>query len=157
MKSLVVFYTRSGTTKKATEAISRVLECNVEEIVDTKNRKGLFGWLRSGRDAMRKRTTIIQPIKHNPADYDIVIMGTPVWGGMPAPAIRTYITQNKDNLKKVAFFCTCGSSGMDKTFAELGKLCSKDPIALLDVNAKEIKSGGFGDKVKHFTGKIKQG
>lgn len=155
MKTLVVFYSRTGTTKKVAEAIGKNLNCDIEELIDTKNRMGFFDWLRSSRDAMRKKLTIIKEIRYRPSDYDIVIIGTPIWFEMPAPAIRTYISSHKDSFKKVAFFCTCTSSGMDKTFAELEKLCGKAPIALLDVNAKEIKNDSFSDKAKQFTGEIK--
>jgi len=150
MKSLIVFYTRSGTTKKAGEAIARVLECNIEEIIDTKTRKGLFGWLRSGRDAMRKRMTTILPIKLNPADYDVVIMGTPNWGGLPAPAIRTYIEQNKSKFKKVAFFCTAGGSNFENTFKELELICEKSPQNVLGLRQKEVKKGEMTEKINQF-------
>ncbi len=154
MKSLIVFYTRSGTTKKAGEAISRVLECNIEEIVDTANRKGLFGWLRSGRDAMRKRMTTILPAKLNPADYDIVIMGTPNWGGLPAPAIRTYIEQNKSKFKKVAFFCTAGGSSFEKTFKELELIYGKPPQNVLGLRQEEVKRGDITEKINQFIAKL---
>jgi flavodoxin len=154
MKSLVVFYTRSGTTKKVGEAISRVLECNIEEIVDTANRKGLFGWLRSGRDATRKRLTTILPTKLNPADYDIVIMGTPNWGALPAPAIRTYIEQNKSKFKKIAFFATSGGSNNEGTFKELALICGKSPHNVLGLRQKEVKRGDITEKINQFIAKL---
>jgi len=155
MKSLVVFYSRTGPTKRVAEVIADTLKCDVEEIIDTKNRKGLFGYLRSGSDAIRKRLTNIKEIKYNPADYDLIVLGTPNWGGIFTPAIRTYVTQNQDKIKKVAFFITCGGSGLEKIFAELEKLCGKPSIATLGLTAKEVKQDQFIDKVKDFVTKIK--
>lgn len=154
MKSLVVFYSRSGTTKKVGEAISKALECNIEELIDTANRKGLFGWLRSGRDAMRKRLTVIQPIKLNPNEVDIVIIGTPNWGNMLAPAIRTYIEQNKVSFKKVAFFCTAGGSNFEKPFKELELICGKSPQNVLGLKQDEVKKGDITDKINQFIAKL---
>jgi flavodoxin len=154
MKSLVVFYSRSGTTKKAAEAISRALECNIEEIVDTKSRKGLFGWLRSGRDAMRKKLTVIQPTKLNLAEVDIVIIGTPNWGNLLAPAIRTYIEQNKASFKKVAFFCTAGGSSFEKPFKELELICGKSPQNVLGLRQEEVKKGEITEKINQFIAKL---
>jgi len=48
MKILVVFYSRSGRTKKIAEAISDILKCDKEEIFDLKNRKGIPGFLSAG-------------------------------------------------------------------------------------------------------------
>ena len=63
MKPLVVFYSRTGTTKKVAETISSILKCDVEEVFDTKNRAGVLGWLRSGRDAGSKKLTAIDKAK----------------------------------------------------------------------------------------------
>jgi flavodoxin len=154
MKTLVVFYSRTGHTRKIGQILEETLQCDAEEISDTKNRMGLFGWLRSGRDAMRRKLTTIQPPRYNPRDYDLIIMGTPVWGGMPTPAIRTYITQNFNNLKKVALFCTHGGSDVDKVFTELEKICDQKAVALLEVRTEQVNKNLFIAKIKQFTGNI---
>ena len=41
-KSLVVFYSRTGTTKRVAESISNLLKCDVEEVIDTKSRNNTF-------------------------------------------------------------------------------------------------------------------
>ena len=58
MKPLVVFYSRTGTTKKVGEALADLLQCDSEELIDTKKRKGPLGFLRSGRDATRNKLTV---------------------------------------------------------------------------------------------------
>jgi len=153
-KIIVVYYTRTGTTKKVAEAIAEYLKCEIEELVDTKNRKGIFGWLGAGRDAMRERLTAINDIKHNPAAYDMVIMGTPNWGSNLVPAIRTYLTQNKENLKNVAFFCTTDGSG-EKVLKNLEILAGRKPIFSLGVISKEVKKGEYVQKLKEVLDKIK--
>jgi flavodoxin len=155
MKTLVVFYSRTGKTRKIGQILEETLKCDTEEVFDTKNRMGLFGWLRSGYDAMRKKTTGIRETRFNPQNYDLVILGTPNWAGMPAPAIRAYITQNFNNLQKVAFFCTYGGSSVDKLFIELEKICDRKAIALLDVRTVEVDKDLFSVKIKQFTDKIK--
>jgi flavodoxin len=40
---LVVYYSRSGTTRKIAEALSEALACDLEEIVEDKSRAGSFG------------------------------------------------------------------------------------------------------------------
>ena len=150
MKTLIVYYSRTGKTRKIGQILGEELKCDAEEIFDTKNRMGFWGWLRSGRDAMRRKLTIIRPAQYSPYDYDLTIMGTPDWGGMPAPAIRTYITQNINNFKKVAFFCTYGGSGVDKVFIELEKICGQPPVALLDIRTAEVDKDLFSVKIKQF-------
>jgi flavodoxin len=50
MKTLVIFYSRSGKTKKVAEAISEILKCDKEEIFDIKSREGVVGFLSAGTD-----------------------------------------------------------------------------------------------------------
>ena len=108
MKSLVMFYSRTGTTKQIGEALAQLLECDSEELVDTKKRSGPLGFVSAGRDAQTKKLTTLADIKDDPALYDLVILGTPVWGGTLSSAIRTYISANRSKFKRVAFFCTQG-------------------------------------------------
>jgi flavodoxin len=109
MKCLVVYYTRTGKTKSVAEAIAAQLGADLEEIVDLKKREGKIGWIMSGKDASRKSTTEIAPAAKNPAEYDLVVIGTPIWAWSPTPAIRTYISQHNLSDKKVALFYTFDS------------------------------------------------
>jgi hypothetical protein len=79
-------------------------QLKIEEIKDTIDRSGAKGYLISGRDAMRRKLTQLEPLKINSSDYDLVVIGTPVWGWNMSVPIRTYITEQKNNFKKVAFF-----------------------------------------------------
>ncbi|MFH0870420.1 MAG: NAD(P)H-dependent oxidoreductase [archaeon] len=154
MKSLIVFYSRTGVTRRAANSIAQALSCDVEEIVDAKDRMGVLGYLRAGRDAMRKRHTIINNPRKNPDDYDCVVIGTPVWAARMAPAIRTFISRQKGKLKRVAFFCTYGGSGGERTFIDLEQACEKKPVALLGLSSAEINRSEHHDKVNVFANKL---
>jgi len=107
MKTLVVFYSRDGHTREAARQVAEALNAEVDEIIDKKNRKGILGFLIAGYDATMGKITDIT-FEKNPAEYDAVIIGTPVWNGRVTPAIRTYLLQNR-KIKKAAFFVTCAS------------------------------------------------
>ncbi len=154
MKPLVIFYSRTGTTKKVAEAISKDLNCDIEEIVDMKDRKGPMGYLIAGKDAATKALTEIKKVQKLPDSYDIVIIGTPVWAFTMASAIRTYINKNRSRLKKVAFFCTQGGSGSKRTFRDMEKKCGKKAIASLELTTREVIKGEHIGKVKQFVHEI---
>lgn len=71
------------------------------------------------------------------------------------PAIRTYITKFKSKIKNVAFYCTEGGSGGQKTFESMEKLCDKTPISTLEITKNEIKNGDYKDKIKSFIQALK--
>ena len=148
MKTLVVYYSRTGTTKKVGKKIGQMLKCDSEEIIDVKDRKGALGYTRSGKEAMLKTCPKIKPIKKNPAKYDLVIIGTPVWFFTMASPVRTYLSKNK--FKKVAFFLTMHGSGDRKTFKAMQRVCKKKPVSVLSLTMKEVKNGDYIPKIKQF-------
>ena len=150
MKSLVVFYSRTGTTKRIGEALAQLLECDSEELVDTKKRSGPLGFVSPGRDARAKKLTTLADIKHDPALYDLVILGTPIRGGTLSSATRTYISANKSKFKRVAFFCTHGGTENKQLFDEMGAPCEQRPVDMLAVSQEEVKKETYQDKLRQF-------
>lgn len=154
MKKLIVFYSRTGVTRRIAELLTQKLQCDMEEIIDTKDRKGAMGYLMAGRDATLKNLTILQPIKQDPSHYDLVIIGTPIWAWTMVPAIRTYLTEQKGKFRQVAFFCTQGGSGAEKTFKELEDICGIKPVAVLQLKTKEVLKGNIEKDIEDFIRKI---
>lgn len=155
IKALIVYYSRTGTTRKAAERISKLLGCDVEEIQDVTNRSGKLAFIKAGRDALRKRLTTLDKVKNDPGIYDVVIIGTPVWANKMSTPIRTYISQYKGSFKKVAFFCT--QEGTDESlFNDMESLCEKKPIATLNLLRKqEVESDNCPEKINNFVSKIR--
>jgi len=154
MRTLVIYYSRTGTTRKVAELITGMLEADSEQVKDKKKRSGFFGYLGSGFDAVFKKTTTIETIKKNPASYELIIIGTPSWGAALTPAIRTYISQNKNKIKYTAFFVTQGGSGGKKLLRSMEELCGKKPLATFIINEAEVKESRNPEKVKAFVDKI---
>jgi flavodoxin len=119
MKTLVIYYTRTGNAKFIAETIAAELGADIEEVIDLKSRQGKFGWLSAGRDAMREKEAEIDQTKRTPTDYDLIIIGQPIWAGSPTPAIRTYVNKNDLSGKKVALFFSDSNLGqaVEKTKA----------------------------------------
>ncbi len=154
MKSLVVFYSRTGTTKRIGQALAQLLACDTEELVDTKKRSGPLGFVSAGRDAQAKRLTTLADVTHDPSLYDQVILGTPIWGGTLSSATRTYISLNKSKFKRVAFFCTHGGSKNIQLFDEMAALCEQRPVDTLAVSQDEVKKEAYQDKLRQFAFKL---
>ena len=150
MRSLVVYYSRTGITKKVAESISARMSSDIEVVVDKTDRSGPKVYFSGGRDAITKKLTEIQAPAKDPSDYDIVILGTPVWALTMAPAIRSYIAKNKDRFRKVAFFATQGGGGRQNKFEDMEELCGKKPEALLDLKSGEVKKEIYEARLGEF-------
>ena len=122
MKALVVYYSRTGNTKRVAEMIAGALKADLEELVDKRGREGFLGYLRSGRDAIRDKTTELKSLQHQPGDYDLIFGGTPVWASRPAPAVRAFLESQDLSGKKAALFCTMASRGEETTLSTMRSL-----------------------------------
>jgi flavodoxin len=150
MHVLVAYYSRTGHTKQVAAEIEKELRCDTDEIIDTVNRAGPIGFLMAGRQASTTTLTKLQPIRKDPANYDLVIVGTPVWASHVSTPARTYISENKDKFKKVAFFVTEGSSGDEATIKEMEELSGKKAARTLVVKVVDMKTGDYREMVKKF-------
>ena len=133
MKSLVVYYTRTGNAKFVAETIAAELGSDVEEIVDLKKRAGKLGWITAGKDATQEKETQISLTTRVPQDYDLIVIGTPIWAWKPTPAIRTYLAKNDLSGKKVALFFTLDSNlkgAVEKTKALISNAVFVGDIAI---------------------------
>jgi len=128
MKTLVVYYSRTGKTRFVAEKVASELKADTEEIVDLKNRSGRLGFLKAGYDATRGNETKIRETQKSPGEYDLIVIGTPVWNSRPASAIRTYLKRNNLAGKKVAIFCTNEGMGEDKVVKRTKNLVSNGNI-----------------------------
>jgi flavodoxin len=151
MKILVVYYSRSGVTRIVAQAITKILDADLEEIIDLQYRKGPIGFLKSCLDAVRKKPSAIKPAQKNPEVYDLIILCTPVWAATMSCAMRTYIRSYKDKCKNCAFVCTTQSSGFLSTFENMEKECGKKPLATLALKTKQVRKDKFIVPVKQFT------
>jgi len=155
-KALVVYFSRTKNTGTIAEAVAKALRCDIEELVDTTSYKGIGGWLRAGKGAMKELNTRLQPLKADLMTYDLIIVGTPVWARKMSVPVRAFITQNKDRLKDVAFFQTMsGELEGNNAFPEMEQVLGKRPKATLAVMAADVKKGQYADKVAQFVAALR--
>lgn len=150
---LVIDYSRSGNTHKVAQAIAAACGADLEQIRDAKPRHGLWGWIRSGREAMRAIPGEIRPPKRDPVTYDLVVLGSPVWAGHVSSPMRAYLGHQSGKFACVALFVTEGGSGGPKVLAEMSALTGQQPVATLELRTRDL-SGDMGSRVATFVRRI---
>lgn len=140
-KILVVYYSRTGTTRLLGSAIAEMLGADLEEICDCSDREGAGGYLRSLIDAIRKAPAEIVPVGLDVSAYDLVVIGSPVWAGSVSSPVRSYLLDSRARLPQVAFFCSFGGHGADTALREMRELAGKPSIAECYVTAAAVHQG----------------
>lgn len=144
MKILIAYYSRTGNTRTAVEKISALLggtSVTKWEIPEKGSRRGMRGWLRSCLEGLRKRESFISPPPFRVGDFDLVILGTPVWANSPASAMRSFCGSHGKHFRRVAFLGTHGGGGTVKTFDQLSLLCGQKPLATLSLRDRTVRKG----------------
>lgn len=153
-QALIAFYSRTGRTRTVAHAIGRRCDAHLEDIQLVDELPGWRGYLRSALGAIQGRTPALGPLEHSIADYEIIVVGTPVWAWHVASPVRSYLLQVHESLRNVAFFCTMGGAGAERVFAELSALTQRSPIATLALTEPEVDGNHYAGKLAQFTESI---
>lgn len=140
-KTLVVFFSRTGTTRHLAESIARAVHAEVEELREVKSRRGLFGWLRSGYEGTYRRSAEPLPLQHDLRQYDLVFVGSPTWNKALASPVRGFLQRHRAELRHVALFATCGGQGASDVLAQMAELLPRPPLATLAMLEHDVKHG----------------
>lgn len=114
-KSLVLYYSETGTTKTVAQELQKQLGADIESIEAVEPYTGNFQETiqRGQREMQSGETPALKPLQKKIADYDIVFLGYPIWFGTYAMPIATLVKQNDFAGKTVVPFCTFGSGGLN--------------------------------------------
>ena len=154
MKILIAFYSLSGNTKKLAQAVGEAAGGEVFEI-QTKvkfPKIGFLKYLNAGWQACRKELPAIVGFGKNIDDYDLIFLGTPVWGDNFVPAVRSFLKQNAPRNKKVALFCAHGGDTPGQSLTNLEKeLAGNEIVAKIDFKMDGISETQMAENLKKIS------
>lgn len=119
-KTLVVYYSASGTTKRVATAIADATGADLYEITPVEPyTSDDLNWTNSSSRVSREHDDEslrdIALTEITPADwdsYDTVLIGYPIWWGIAAWPVDGFVEANDFTGKAVIPFCTAASSGI---------------------------------------------
>ena len=155
-KILVAYYSRTGFTQAIARQIAASCGADLESIEDVTGRSGVVGYARSAFEAVLHLEAPIRRAKFIPGDYDLVVIGTPIWFWNVASPVRAYLQRHRRHFRHVAFFCTYGGSGQSKVLGDLSALCGKTAVATLAVCEREVTQELHHDLLARFVANLKR-
>jgi flavodoxin len=138
MKVLIVFYSRTGHTRLLAERLAEALQGTLAPITERRSRAGFRGYLRSAWEAWREAEPSIRAVREKPRDFDLLLVGTPIWSWKLASPVRAFARAHAKGVKRVAFFCTMGASGALGAFGELETIYGRRAEAALALTEAEL-------------------
>lgn len=113
MKSLIVYFSHSGTTRRLAELIVKetggdLLEL-VPEIAYPRDYSTVVA--QAKRELQSGYRPALKTASPDLSAYDMVFVGTPNWWSSPAPPVLTFLEQAGQSGVQIAPFCTHGGGG----------------------------------------------
>ncbi len=137
-KTLVVYHSRSGYTRRVAMNVAAHLGADVDEIRIVEPMPGPLGYALCAIEAITGLAPAIRPMLHDPAAYDLVVIGSPVWFWSLSSPVRRWLEKYGRRPRHVAFFCTMGGSGAGRVFATMREFTRGDPVATLAMTDAEV-------------------
>lgn len=129
---LVAYFSCTGTTRPLAEFAANALAADLYEIVpETPYTQADLNYHDSTTRATREqRDSSARPLISGGGidmeDYDIVVLGYPLWWGQAPKIINTFLESYDFSGKTIVPFCTSHSSGLGSSASNLHDLCSQD-------------------------------
>lgn len=158
-KTLVVYYSATGSTKRVAEEIAQNLSTDLFEIepVDTYTSNDLNWTDSNSRVTKEHNNESLRDIKlkdtivPNWDNYDTILIGYPIWWGIAAWPVNNFIKDNDFTGKTVIPFCTSASSSFGQSGELLEKMAKRGDWQA----GKRFSSGESSLEIKSWTDSLK--
>ena len=154
MKTAIVYYSMHGNVRYVAEKVAKELGADLIELKPVKAYpdKGAMQFIWGGSAVTFKKKPDLEPYTFNASDYDLVIIGTPVWASNFTPPLRTFFEDNDLTGKKIAVIATSAGGDSSKRLQAVKEATKADALAatLSLTDPKDRPSDDVEKKIGEF-------
>ena len=155
-KTLVVYFSCTGTTELVAEYITEILGADSYQIVpEDPYTEADLAYYTNGRADQEQNDPDVRPAisggVENMDEYDTIILGYPIWHGQAPRIISTFLESYDFSGKMIVPFCTSHSSGIGSSASNLHSLCAES-VEWMD--GKRFESGVSKESVQKWIEEI---
>lgn len=129
-KTLIVYFSWGGNTKTVANIIHELTGADIVEV------KTVVPYPDSYEEVIKivpdELANDYRPELKTKIDnmdkYDTLIVGTPIWGGHLAPAMKSFLAGYDLKEKNIVPFCTHGGSGIAQSVNDIRSVCPESDI-----------------------------
>jgi len=112
-KSLVLFYSWSGNTRRIARMIAQKTGADLRELQPEMDYPQNYDAVLSQakEEIQRKEYPALRPIDMDWSAYDVIYLGTPNWWSTTAPPVTAFLREMMPTDKTIMPFCTHGGGG----------------------------------------------
>ena len=124
MKTLVVFYSRKGSTERIARGIAAELEADTLWLDTVYDLFGTGGFCQALGSSVFNRELLLFPYDEQVSDYDRVIICTPIWAGKVCRPVLEFCRKERHNVMAAdyVFVSATGKVNADRLADSLDRL-----------------------------------
>ena len=163
MKNLVVYYSMSGNCEYVAEKMAEIGGFETLRIEPEKAYpdQGAKKFLWGGKAAVMGEKPKLKPYTFDASEYDVIVIGFPVWASNVTPPIRSFLLENMEGIrnKRIASFACQSGNGAEKAFRKLKKLLGREELdaELILIDPKKIDSSQDTGMIREFCKRLTAG
>lgn len=141
MKTLIVYYSYTNNTEKVAKRIAELKKYDILKLEPLIDYSADYQKVVDEEEVKMDSEEIVElkPINVDLNQYDRIILGTPVWWYTMAPVVRSFLSSNNLNGKKVIAFITNGG-WIGHTVEDIKKYCEIENYINLKFNSDKIQN-----------------
>lgn len=159
-KTLVVYFSAQNHTEAVAEKIAQNLGADIFELVPVdKYTSDDLNWndedsrvTREHEDESLRNIELENTTVENWDNYDTVLIGYPIWWGIAAWPVDTFVKANDFNGKTVIPFCTSSSSGLGQS----GELLAEEANGGNWLEGHRFRSNPSDSDIQEWTDSIQE-
>lgn len=131
-KSLVAYFSTSGTTAKVAKTLAKAAQADLYEIRPViPYTQADLNWMdRKSRSSVEMQDKAFRPALADTdagiADYDVIFLGFPIWWYVAPTIIHTFLESYDFSGKTIVLFATSGGSDFGQTVKSLKESVSSE-------------------------------
>ena len=127
MKTLVVYYSKTGNSKKVANTVIKELNCDDTELIYDETAKTIKG-------------------ASDPSEYERVILICPIWAFSLAEPMKLYLKEYGKSIKSYTLIVTCGLFGLRGCISNCVAATGKQPEKTMKIKGKNVQADDFDIK-----------
>lgn len=156
MRVLVVYYSRTGVTKKLALKLSKKFDADLCEITCPRYTLGVFSYFKAGYDSVTHRLPAITTSENIYHNYDLVLIGSPIWTSYPALPIRSFLDSQPALPENIGLFFSYGGHSLpEKAISHIEKTLGRPVTGALAIQNKIVRQDAYDNQLNNYVRKLK--
>lgn len=150
MKTLVVVYSKTGTSRQLARLLAQLKGWTLAEVTEPAPDAAHRSDARCAVDSLLQRCPAIRYDGPPPQDFDVVVLVSPIWMRRLSSPMRSFVTTHRHALRQVAVLSVMGGEGAPNAVAEIGRLLHRSPLFSTAVTTREVECGSAVARLDAF-------